>query len=203
MLPCGMLFSGGIENHPRGRGIKIAVRKSVRIGFCELAIRKRPKHGNLPDNLCRCRTCTRQPACDCTAPPVVAGAAAAGEGRHAAAPGSTACWSGFRGGLAVWSYAGACGLTRECRLFFCVRFLSLPWGGLMHAPVLCAGAGSGGAYARHAAPAAASRSSWAAFPLFRPSPCPGHVFLSFLLRNIFRGPILCRFSGGLPTCFFM
>lgn len=98
MLPCGMLFSGGIENHPRGRGIKIAVRKSVRSGFCELAIRQRPKHGNLPDNLCRCRTCTRQPACDCTAPPVVAGAAAAGEGRHAAAPGSTACWSGFRGG---------------------------------------------------------------------------------------------------------
>lgn len=69
MLPCGMLFSGGIENHPRGRGIKIAVRKSVRIGFCELAIRQRPKHGNLPDNLCRCTTCTRQPACDCTAPP--------------------------------------------------------------------------------------------------------------------------------------
>ena len=100
-------------------------------------------------------------------------------------------------------FAGACSLTRECRLFFCVRFLSLPWGGLMHAPVLCAGAGSGGAYARHAAPAAASRSSWAAFPLFRPSPCPGHVFLSFLLRNIFRGPNLCRFSGGLPTCFFM
>lgn len=203
MLPCGMLFSGGIENHPRGRGIKIAVRKSVRIGFCELAIRKRPKHGNLPDNLCRCTTCTRQPACDCTAPPRCSRRCRSRRGPTCGGARVYSLLERLQGGLAVWSYAGACGLTRECRLFFCVRFLSLPWGGLMHAPVLCAGAGSGGAYARHAAPAAASRSSWAAFPLFRPSPCPGHVFLSFLLRNIFRGPILCRFSGGLPTCFFM
>ena len=136
-------------------------------------------------------------------PPVVAGAAAAGEGRHAAAPGSTACRSGFRGGARRMVVCRRLQPNKGVLLVLLRPLLIFAVGGLMHAPVLCAGAGSGGAYARHAAPAAASRSSWAAFPLFRPCPCPGHVFLSFLLRNIFRGPILCRFSGGLPTCFFM
>lgn len=203
MLPCGMLFSGGIENHPRGRGIKIAVRKSVRIGFCELAIRKRPKHGNLPDNLCRCRTCTRQPACDCTAPPRCSRRCRSRRGPTCGGARVYSLLERLQGGARRMVVCRRLRPNKGVPLVLLRPLLIFAVGGLMHAPVLCAGAGSGGAYARHAAPAAASRSSWAAFPLFRPSPCPGHVFLSFLLRNIFRGPILCRFSGGLPTCFFM
>lgn len=127
-------------------------------------------------------------------PPVVAGAAAAGEGRHAAAPGSTACWSGFRGGLAVWSYAGACGLTRECRLFFCVRFLSLPWGGADACSRFVCGSRVGRRIRPACSPCGSEPFVVGGIPSFPPQPLPRTRFFIFFAAQYF--------SRAYPLPFF-
>lgn len=185
MLPCGMLFSGGIENHPRGRGIKIAVRKSVRSGFCELAIRKRPKHGNLPDNLCRCRTCTRQPACDCTAPPRCSRRCRSRRGPTCGGARVYSLLERLQGGLAVWSYAGACGLTRECCLFFCVRCLSLPWGGADACSRFVCGSRVGRRIRPACSPCGSEPFVVGGIPSFPPLPLPRTHFFIFFAAQYF------------------
>ena len=91
-------------------------------------------------------------------------------------------------------FAGACGLTRECRLFFCVRFLSLPWGGADACSRFVCGSRVGRRIRPACSPCGSEPFVVGGIPSFPPQPLPRTRFFIFFAVQYF--------SGAYPLPFF-
>lgn len=91
-------------------------------------------------------------------------------------------------------FAGACSLTRECRLFFCVRFLSLPWGGADACSRFVCGSRVGRRIRPACSPCGSEPFVVGGIPSFPPQPLPRTRFFIFFAAQYF--------SRAYPLPFF-